>query len=132
MRQLGHCLQDGYGVPKNVPEGRCLLLEANAREVVVASPRDFLKTALHLAQSTRSRCLHSHLYHQHGLHHRSAVAAIHKLEAAHRAAISAAVAIEIVGHPPRQGVGEQGTGQIPVSLYRHPVYPLLHGGDALF
>ncbi|MCO5612734.1 hypothetical protein L7F22_067003 [Adiantum nelumboides] len=68
MRELGHCLQDGYRVPKNVLGGRCLLLEANAREAVVAvaaSPRNFLEMALHLAQSTRSRCLHSHLYHQH-------------------------------------------------------------------
>ncbi|MCO5552850.1 hypothetical protein L7F22_006368 [Adiantum nelumboides] len=134
MRELGHCLQDGYGVPKNVPEGRRLLLEANAREAaaaVAASPRDFLETALHLAQSTRSRCLHSHLYHQHGLHHRSAVAAIHKLEAARRAAISASVAIQTLGHPggmARQGTVEQGTGQIPVLLHRHPVYRLLHGG----
>ncbi|KAI3703206.1 hypothetical protein L1987_73115 [Smallanthus sonchifolius] len=33
LRELGHCLLDGYGVPKNVEEGRCLLLQANAREL---------------------------------------------------------------------------------------------------
>ena len=32
MRELGNCLQDGYGDKKNVEEGRKLLLEANARE----------------------------------------------------------------------------------------------------
>eukprot|EP00249_Psilotum_nudum_P008582 c21380_g1_i1 orf=555-1400(-) len=36
MRELGHCLQDGYGITKNVLEGRRLLLEANAREAAVA------------------------------------------------------------------------------------------------
>lgn len=35
MRELGHCLQDGYGVKKNVAEGRKYLLEANAREAEV-------------------------------------------------------------------------------------------------
>ncbi|CAM6085717.1 unnamed protein product [Calypogeia fissa] len=37
MRELGHCLQDGYGVGKNVYEGRRLLLEANAREAAAAA-----------------------------------------------------------------------------------------------
>lgn len=36
MRELGHCLQDGYGVPKNVLDGRRLILEANAREAAAA------------------------------------------------------------------------------------------------
>ncbi|KAI5056338.1 hypothetical protein GOP47_0028156 [Adiantum capillus-veneris] len=63
IRELGHCLQDGYGMPKNVAEGRRLLLEANAREAaaaVAASPRAFVETALHLAaHSTRAaRCVH--------------------------------------------------------------------------
>eukprot|EP01018_Ginkgo_biloba_P021530 Gb_35548 [translate_table: standard] len=35
MRELGHCLQDGYGVKKNVAEGRRYLVEANAREAEV-------------------------------------------------------------------------------------------------
>ncbi|GBG67306.1 hypothetical protein CBR_g445 [Chara braunii] len=34
MRELGHCLQDGYGVARNVMEGRRLLLEANAMEMI--------------------------------------------------------------------------------------------------
>eukprot|EP00850_Spirogloea_muscicola_P004311 SM000018S03676 [mRNA] locus=s18:688682:690496:- [translate_table: standard] len=32
LRELGHCLEDGYGLPANVVEGRRLQLEANARE----------------------------------------------------------------------------------------------------
>ncbi|KAJ7286630.1 hypothetical protein O6H91_Y326600, partial [Diphasiastrum complanatum] len=49
MRELGHCLQDGYGVARNVREGRRLLLEANAREAaaaVVASTQRFAESAL--------------------------------------------------------------------------------------
>lgn len=34
LRELGHCLQDGYGIRKNVAEGRRLLVQANARELV--------------------------------------------------------------------------------------------------
>ena len=33
LRELGHCLQDGYGVRQNVAEGRKLLVQANAREL---------------------------------------------------------------------------------------------------
>ncbi|KVH87500.1 Protein kinase, catalytic domain-containing protein [Cynara cardunculus var. scolymus] len=33
MRELGQCLQDGYGVRKNVEEGRRLLVQANVREL---------------------------------------------------------------------------------------------------
>lgn len=33
LRELGHCLQDGYGVRKCVGEGRRLLIQANAREL---------------------------------------------------------------------------------------------------
>ncbi|KAJ4909976.1 F-box protein [Raphanus sativus] len=33
LRELGHCLQDGYGVPRDVAEGRRLLIQANAREL---------------------------------------------------------------------------------------------------
>ncbi|KAH7298028.1 hypothetical protein KP509_25G024100 [Ceratopteris richardii] len=76
IRELGHCLQDGYGVPKSVSEGRRLLLEANAREAaaavaaspqvfagkaasaVAASPRSFVETALTLAH-------HQHYHAQH-------------------------------------------------------------------
>ncbi|KAK3040861.1 hypothetical protein RJ639_029205, partial [Escallonia herrerae] len=33
LRELGHCLQDGYGVKQNVAEGRRFLVRANAREL---------------------------------------------------------------------------------------------------
>ncbi|EOY22483.1 zinc finger protein [Theobroma cacao] len=33
LRELGHCLQDGYGVRQNITEGRRLLIQANAREL---------------------------------------------------------------------------------------------------
>ena len=33
LRELGHCLQDGYGVRQNKTEGRKLLIQANAREL---------------------------------------------------------------------------------------------------
>lgn len=38
IRELGHCLQDGYGVRKNVTEGRRLLVQAYAREVASVLP----------------------------------------------------------------------------------------------
>ncbi|GMH27470.1 hypothetical protein Nepgr_029313 [Nepenthes gracilis] len=33
LRELGHCLQDGYGVRQNVAGGRRFLVQANAREL---------------------------------------------------------------------------------------------------
>ncbi|KAG1330932.1 F-box protein [Cocos nucifera] len=41
LRELGHCLQDGYGVRRNVAEGRRFLVQANARELaaVLSSTR---------------------------------------------------------------------------------------------
>ncbi|CAL9173809.1 unnamed protein product [Musa hybrid cultivar] len=38
LRELGHCLQDGYGVRRNVAEGRRFLVQANARELAAAHP----------------------------------------------------------------------------------------------
>ncbi|XP_054787238.1 F-box protein At1g67340 [Prosopis cineraria] len=40
LRELGHCLQDGYGVRQNIAEGRRFLVQANARELaaVLSSP----------------------------------------------------------------------------------------------
>ncbi|KAL8224525.1 hypothetical protein R6Q57_020000 [Mikania cordata] len=35
LRELGHCLQDGYGVRQNITEGRRFLVQANARELAV-------------------------------------------------------------------------------------------------
>ena len=37
MRELGHCLQDGYGVSCNIIEGRKLLVHANAREAIMTN-----------------------------------------------------------------------------------------------
>ena len=75
MRELGHCLQDGYGVSKNVTEGRRLLLEANAREAAAAvssSPRAFVETALQFAsQSARGRCYFRHHQNFHNNSYRS-------------------------------------------------------------
>ncbi|XP_024530639.1 F-box protein At1g67340 [Selaginella moellendorffii] len=66
MRELGHCLQDGYGVAQNVVKGRGLLLEANTREAAAAvaqSPRRFMEAALHLtAKGGAMACLHHHLH----------------------------------------------------------------------
>ncbi|GFZ07893.1 HCP-like superfamily protein with MYND-type zinc finger [Actinidia rufa] len=36
LRELGHCLQDGYGVARNVTQGHRLLVQANARELASA------------------------------------------------------------------------------------------------
>ncbi|XP_058731791.1 F-box protein At1g67340-like [Vicia villosa] len=33
LRELGHCLQDGYGVKQNISEGRRFLIQANAHEL---------------------------------------------------------------------------------------------------
>ncbi|KAM0946584.1 putative F-box protein [Dioscorea sansibarensis] len=33
LRELGHCLQDGYGVRRNVTEGRRFLIQANLQEL---------------------------------------------------------------------------------------------------
>ncbi|KAH9604728.1 hypothetical protein KSS87_012616 [Heliosperma pusillum] len=37
-RELGHCIQDGYGITQNVSEGRRLLIQANARELASVLP----------------------------------------------------------------------------------------------
>ncbi|CAO2148862.1 unnamed protein product [Urochloa humidicola] len=37
LRELGHCLQDGYGAPRDVAAGRHLLFHAAARELAAAS-----------------------------------------------------------------------------------------------
>ncbi|KAH7289244.1 hypothetical protein KP509_31G065800 [Ceratopteris richardii] len=54
MRELGHCLQDGYGVPRNVLHGWKLLLKANATEAaasVVANLSSPNGDALNIAAS---------------------------------------------------------------------------------
>ncbi|KAJ0972499.1 hypothetical protein J5N97_020458 [Dioscorea zingiberensis] len=37
LRELGHCLQDGYGVRRKVTEGRRFLIQANLRELASAA-----------------------------------------------------------------------------------------------
>ncbi|KAH7857134.1 hypothetical protein Vadar_009362 [Vaccinium darrowii] len=46
LRELGHCLQDGYGVRQNIAEGRRFLVQANARELaaVLSIPPTALTT----------------------------------------------------------------------------------------
>ncbi|KVH95680.1 F-box protein At1g67340-like [Cynara cardunculus var. scolymus] len=39
LRELGHCLQDGYGVRQNIPKGRRILVHANGRELDVVLSR---------------------------------------------------------------------------------------------
>lgn len=54
LRELGHCLQDGYGIAKNVAEGRRFLVQANARELasVCPKPQPHPHSLLHLHSST--------------------------------------------------------------------------------
>ncbi|XP_038893304.1 F-box protein At1g67340 [Benincasa hispida] len=57
LRELGHCLQDGYGVRQNITEGRRFLVQANARELAavlsseaassVAASRSCLTWSIH-------------------------------------------------------------------------------------
>lgn len=46
LRELGHCLQDGYGVKQDINEGRRFLIQANARELagILATPPSRCKT----------------------------------------------------------------------------------------
>ncbi|XP_023771526.1 F-box protein At1g67340 [Lactuca sativa] len=58
LRELGHCLQDGYGVRKDVEEGRRLLVQANACELASVL-RAFNTTPSHrpdLIESNGSPC----------------------------------------------------------------------------
>ncbi|KAI3727047.1 hypothetical protein L1987_66856 [Smallanthus sonchifolius] len=41
LRELGHCFQDGYGVRKNIAEGRRLLVQANERELASVLQYEF-------------------------------------------------------------------------------------------
>ncbi|XP_058093205.1 F-box protein At1g67340-like [Magnolia sinica] len=60
LRELGHCLQDGYGVRQNIAEGRRFLVQANARELASV-----------LASS--SSCPPSTWHHHHHHGHRHAI-----------------------------------------------------------
>ncbi|XP_074570579.1 F-box protein At1g67340-like [Curcuma longa] len=55
IREIGHCLQDGYGVPKDVALGRRLLVDANTRELAALLAE---QPSLCLAASNHD-CLHS-------------------------------------------------------------------------
>lgn len=60
LRELGHCLQDGYGVKQNVTEGRRFLVQANARELAavisaVNGKRTSLTWTIQPAQHPRIR-----------------------------------------------------------------------------
>uniref|UniRef100_A0A0E0P889 MYND-type domain-containing protein n=1 Tax=Oryza rufipogon TaxID=4529 RepID=A0A0E0P889_ORYRU len=62
LRELGHCLQDGYGVRRSVLDGRRLLIQANARELAaaVAASASLLRAAtgkLAAGASRRHSCL---------------------------------------------------------------------------
>ncbi|KAF0931937.1 hypothetical protein E2562_007121 [Oryza meyeriana var. granulata] len=60
LRELGHCLQDGYGVRRSVLDGRRLLIQANARELAaaVAASASLLRAAGGKpASSRRHSCL---------------------------------------------------------------------------
>ncbi|KAK6116598.1 hypothetical protein DH2020_049704 [Rehmannia glutinosa] len=64
LRELGHCLQDGYGVKQNIAEGRRFLVQANARElaIVLAAnpsavvPRSWLTCNHHHRQTGGGGC----------------------------------------------------------------------------
>ncbi|KAK8657798.1 hypothetical protein V6N13_036019 [Hibiscus sabdariffa] len=56
LRELGHCLQDGYGVRQHIAEGRRLLVEANARELASSL------NALVKQNSQHHSCLNNHPY----------------------------------------------------------------------
>ncbi|KAJ8749701.1 hypothetical protein K2173_012252 [Erythroxylum novogranatense] len=53
LRELGHCLQDGHGVPQSVAEGRRLLVQANAREL--ASSLLAVSTSLRISGNSNHR-----------------------------------------------------------------------------
>ncbi|XVE54491.1 hypothetical protein DITRI_Ditri03aG0086000 [Diplodiscus trichospermus] len=58
LRELGHCLQDGYGVRQNITEGRRLLIQANAREL--ASSLNSLSVKRQPHQQRQRRVNHEH------------------------------------------------------------------------
>ncbi|KAH7515489.1 F-box protein At1g67340 [Ziziphus jujuba] len=60
LRELGHCLQDGYGVRQNISEGRRFLVQANARELAAV-----LSTAAASGFSTRQWLTWNPLPHPH-------------------------------------------------------------------
>ncbi|KAJ8759089.1 hypothetical protein K2173_003327 [Erythroxylum novogranatense] len=62
LRELGHCLQDGYGVRQNIAEGRRFLVQANARELaaVLSNPNCGLSTRAWLSWNPHGHNNHRH------------------------------------------------------------------------
>ncbi|CAK7336158.1 unnamed protein product [Dovyalis caffra] len=62
LRELGHCLQDGYGVRQNVTEGRRFLVQANARELaaVLSNPNAGLPTRAWITWNPHAHPSHRH------------------------------------------------------------------------
>lgn len=65
LRELGHCLQDGYGVRQNVAEGRRFLIQANARELATVLYTDGEK------RHPKIKSVLSHHHHHHRHRHRT-------------------------------------------------------------
>ncbi|PNY17031.1 F-box protein at1g67340-like protein [Trifolium pratense] len=55
LRELGHCLQDGYGIEQNVTQGRRLLVQANMRELVFVLRALMLDSPSRAASSCQGR-----------------------------------------------------------------------------
>jgi len=53
LRELGHCLQDGYGVRRSVLDGRRLLIQANARELATSRQRHSAATLAAAGRGSR-------------------------------------------------------------------------------
>ncbi|GAB4860442.1 hypothetical protein Ancab_035602 [Ancistrocladus abbreviatus] len=60
LRELGHCLQDGYGVRQNIAEGRRLLVQANARELASVIPQVNLSSLSALLSGRHRHHNHHH------------------------------------------------------------------------
>ncbi|KAM3386620.1 hypothetical protein ACQJBY_009900 [Aegilops geniculata] len=82
LRELGHCLQDGYGVRRSLLDGRRLLIQANARELAAAvtTSASLLRAAAGSGKASRRQ--HSCLLSDFGC--RAAAAAAGEAHAANR------------------------------------------------
>ncbi|KAF7016256.1 unnamed protein product [Triticum aestivum] len=82
LRELGHCLQDGYGVRRSLLDGRRLLIQANARELAAAvtTSASLLRATAGSVKATRRQ--HSCLLSDFGC--RAAAAAAGEAHAANR------------------------------------------------
>ncbi|CAL5338143.1 hypothetical protein CsSME_00021620 [Camellia sinensis var. sinensis] len=64
LRELGHCLQDGYGVRQNIVEGRRFLVQANARELaaVLSMPASAITSGSWLTWNPLPHLRHGHAH----------------------------------------------------------------------